>query len=94
MFVFNNAGYVANYRVDIRDSTEIAAIMNQVLDEFNVTGIRLYCDNLFVSVNMLRWCRENGINLAGTTRRNFGFPAVLQFDGIGVSSHKHVGRFG
>ena len=74
------AGYVANFRVDLRDGTPIAAMMRQVLDEFNVPGVCVYADNLFVSVDMLRWCKENAFNLCGTTRRGFGFPDELQFE--------------
>ena len=54
---FDVADYVANFRVDCRDGTSIAAMMRQVLDEFNLSGIRVYADNLFISVEMLRWCR-------------------------------------
>ena len=55
-------------------------MMKQVLDEYNVPGTCVYADNLFVSVDMLRWCKKQGINLCGTTRTNFGFPAQLSFN--------------
>ena len=53
-----------------------------ILDEFNVKGVEVYADNAFVSVEMLRWCRTKGINLCGTTRRNYGFPDELKFEGM------------
>ena len=75
---------MANFRVDLRDDTPIASQMQQVLDDFNVPGIMVYADNAFVSVAMLCWCKERGINLCGTTRRDYGFPDELQFDGMQV----------
>ena len=84
------AGYVANFQVDCRDGTAINERMRQVLDEFNVPDICVYADNAFVSVDMLRWCKENNINLCGTTRRTFGFPKDLQFDGMQVCVHLHL----
>ena len=83
-------GYVANFKVDLRDKTTIADMMRQVLDGFNVPGIKVFADNLFVSVEMLRWCRTRGINLAGTTRRTYGFPQDLDFAGMEVSCW-HIG---
>ena len=71
-------GYVANLQVDLRDGTTIETMMRRVLEDFNVFGIDVYADNLFVSVAQLRWCKERGINLAGTTRRKYGFPDELQ----------------
>ena len=59
-------------------------MMRQVLLDFNVPGICVYADNAFVSVEQLKWCREHGINLCGTTRRSFGFPEDLIFDGMQV----------
>ena len=80
VFVYSQfAGYVANFRVDCRDKTTVAAMMRQVLDEFNIPGSTVYADNLFVSVEMLRWCNKHGINLCGTTRRSYGFPQELDF---------------
>ena len=76
-FTLYSAGYVANFRVDTRDGSTIAEMMKYVNDEFNVPGIEVYADNLFVSVDMLRWCRANGVNLCGTTRRTFGYPDDL-----------------
>ena len=76
------AGYVANFRVDIRDGTPVAAMMRQVLDEFNCPGIKVYADNLFVTVDMLRWCKEHKINLCGTTRIGRGFPKELSVFGL------------
>ena len=32
----------------------------------------------------MRWCRDNDINLCGTTRHTHGFPTELQFDGMQV----------
>ena len=48
-------------------------MMQQVLDEFNVPGVEIYADNLFVTVDMLKWCSSN-YNLCGTTRQHRGFP--------------------
>ena len=79
---FDVAGYVTNFRVDCRDGTSIAAMMRQVLDEFNLPGVRVYADNMFVSVEMLRWCKSKGINLCGTTRRTFGYPSELDFENL------------
>ena len=81
------AGYVANFQVDLRDGTTIASMMRRVLKDFNVFGIDVYADNLFVSVNQLRWCAANGINLAGTTRRTYGFPAELDCTDMQVCMH-------
>lgn len=64
----------ANFRVDLRDKTTVASMMQQVLDEFNVPGVQIYADNLFVTVDMLRWCNNNYYNLCGTTRQHRGFP--------------------
>ena len=55
-----------------------------MLDDFNVPGIEVYADNAFVSVGMLRWCKERGINLCGTTRRSYGFPPELTFEDMEV----------
>lgn len=77
-------GYVANFRVDVRDGTTISEIMRNVIDEFNVPGIKVYADNLFVTVDMLRWCKKQGVNLCGTTRRGRGFPDELDFKGMEV----------
>ena len=76
---------MANFQVDLRDGTTIATMMRRVLSDFNVDGIEVYADNLFVSVEQLRWCAEHGINLAGTTRRTYGFPRELVFTGMKVS---------
>ena len=57
-------------------------MMREVLIDFNVPGICIYADNAFVSVDQLRWCRDNKINLCDTTRSTFGFPAELDFDGM------------
>ena len=65
--------------MDLRDKTSNAQMMREVLKEYNVAGTKVYADNAFVSVDQLRWCRENDINLCGTTRRSFGFPDALQF---------------
>ena len=77
-----HAGYVANFRVDLRDGTSIESMMRQVIEEFGVPGINVYADNLFVTVGQLRWCMQRRVNLAGTTRRGRGFPADLDFDGM------------
>ena len=73
---------MANFRVDLRDGTTVALMMKEVLEDFNVEGIDVYADNLFVSVEMLRWCKTRKINLCGTTRRQFGFPDELTFEGL------------
>ena len=78
-------GYVANFQVDLRDGTIIETMMCRVLSDFNVNGIEVYADNLFVSVSQLRWCAEHGINLVGTTRRTFGFPNALSFTDMQVN---------
>ena len=78
------AGYVANFQVDLRNGTSIATMMKDILMEFNVKGIDVYADNLFVSVDQLRWCAEHDINLAGTTRRTYGFPADVSCDEMEV----------
>ena len=58
--------------------------MQDVLTGFNVPGIDVYADNLFVTVDMLRWCRERKINLAGTTRRGRGYPTELTAEGLQI----------
>ena len=73
---------MATFRVDLRDGTTIAAMMRQVLEDFDVPGINVYADNLFVTVDMLRWCKQRQINLAGTTRRGRGYPDDLNFAGM------------
>ena len=75
---------MANFQVDLRNGTTIESMMRNVLTGFNVEGIEVYADNLFVSVAQLRWCAEHKINLAGTTRRTFGFPAELVFGDMQV----------
>ena len=80
------AGYCCSFRVDLRDGTSVSDMMREVLIDFNVPGICIYADNAFVSVDQLRWCRDNKINLCGTTRSTFGFPAELDFDGMEVWS--------
>lgn len=77
-------GYVANFRVDLRNGTSTEAMMREVLDDYNVPGTEVFADNLFVSVAMLRWCKEHHYNLAGTTRRSYGFPKELVFDDLAV----------
>ena len=58
-------------------------MMQEVIAGFNVSGINVYADNLFVTVDQLRWCKDHHqVNLAGTTRRGRGFPADLTFDGM------------
>ena len=44
---------------------------------FKTHGYRVWADNAFVSVNQLKWCRDNGINFAGTSRTTYGFPKEL-----------------
>ena len=80
LFLCTIAGYVANFTVDLRNGTPIADMMKRVVDEFNVPGIKIYADNLFVSIDMLRWCKDNHYNLCGTTRRGFEYPDELVFD--------------
>ena len=75
---------MANFRVDLRDDTPIGARMQQILEDYNVPGTEVYADNAFVSVAMLRWCKERQINLCGTTRRDYGFPDELTFDDMEV----------
>ena len=77
-----HAGYVANFKVDLRDGTTVSTMMREVLEDFNVEGIDVYADNLFVSVDMLRWCKTRNINLCGTTRRQYDYPADLTFEGM------------
>ena len=89
---FPVVGYVANFRVDLRDGTTIASMMSQVLEGYNVPGTNVFADNAFVSVEMLRWCRDNGINLCGTTRVQYGFPQDLRhcFDQMRVCIMHHL----
>ena len=59
-------------------------MIRYVIDQFNVPGIMVYADNAFVSVEMCRWCRMNGVNLCGTTRRGRGFPDDLTYSNLAV----------
>ena len=59
-------------------------MMKQVISEYNVPGCNIYADNLFISVEMLRWCKERQVNLCGTTRRGKGYPDDLVFKGMEV----------
>ena len=52
-------------------------MMKEVIGDLNVAGSKIFADNLFVSVEMFRWCKVNNVNLCGTTRRSWGFPKVL-----------------
>ena len=51
-------------------------MMKSVLEPFKNKGYTVWGDNTFVSVTMLRVCKEWGIKFAGTTRTIFGFPEV------------------
>ena len=44
---------------------------------FAGNGHIVWADNAFVSVSMLKWCKEQKINFAGTTRTTYGFPKAL-----------------
>ena len=73
----SKTAYTANFRVDLRDGASNEDMMKSVLQPFKDKGYTVWGDNAFVSVKMLRVCREWGINFAGTTRTTFGFPAEL-----------------
>ena len=51
--------------------------MAEIFAPFKDKGYTIWGDNAFVSVEMLRRCKEWGINFAGTTRTTFGFPQSL-----------------
>ena len=63
--------------------------MAETFAPFADKGYRIRGDNVFVSVSMLRKCRQLKINFAGTTRTTFGFLSelidenLMVFDGSG-----------
>ena len=73
----SKTGYTNNFRVDLRDQTQIETMFMSVLTPFEGKGYTIWGDNAFTTVNMLRTCKERGINCAGTTRTTYGFPRSL-----------------
>ena len=73
----SKTSYTANFRVDLRDGASKEDQMSSVIAPFKDKGYTVWGDNAFVSVKMLRVCKEWGINFAGTTRTTFGFPKQL-----------------
>ena len=78
----SKTGYTNNFRVDLRDGTSIEAIFCSVLTPFENKGYTVWGDNAFTTVNMLRYCKDRGINFAGTTRTTYGFPSTLVDDSL------------
>ena len=78
----SKTGYCQNFRTDLRDGTSIETMAKGVLQPFTNKGYTVWADNAFVSVSMLKWCREEGINFAGTTRTTYGFPKSLVVDNL------------
>ena len=70
-------GYTCNFSVDLRDGCSIEDMMAETFMPFKDKGYTIWGDNAFVSVSMLRRCKEWGINFSGTTRTTFGFPSDL-----------------
>ena len=73
----SKSGYTQNFRVDLRDGTTTATMLRGCCNPFNKLGYTIWGDNAFVSVEMLKYFRENGTNFAGTTRTTYGFPQSL-----------------
>ena len=73
----SKTGYTNNFRVDIRDHTTVEVMFQSVLQPFEGKGYTCWGDNAFTTVNMLRECKQRGINFAGTTRTTYGFPKTL-----------------
>lgn len=73
----SKTGYTSNFRVDLRDGASNEDIMASIIRPLRGHGYTVWGDNAFVSVAMLRQCKEWKINFAGTTRTTFGFPRVL-----------------
>ena len=73
----SKSGYTMNFRVDLRDGSSNEDMMSSVLSPLQGKGYTVWGDNAFVSVAMLRKCKEWKLNFAGTTRTTFGFPRAL-----------------
>ena len=73
----SKTAYTNNFRVDLRDGVSIEDMMAETFAPFVDKGYCMWGDNAFVSVSMLRKCRQWKINFAGTTRTTFGFPSEL-----------------
>ena len=64
----------------------------EVFAPFKTYGYRVWADNAFVSVNQLKWCKDNGINFAGTSRTTYGFPKELVDDKASKATGKWTWR--
>ena len=73
----SKTGYTNNFRCDLRDQTPVETMFQSVLTPFEGKGYTVWGDNAFTTVNMLRMCKDRGINFAGTTRTTYGFPRSL-----------------
>ena len=73
----SKTGYCKNFRTDLRDGTTIETMAKGVLSVIAGKGFTCWADNAFVSVAMCKWCKEQKINFAGTTRTTYGFPKSL-----------------
>ena len=73
----SKTGYCNNFRCDLRDQTPVETMFQSVLTCFEGKGYTVWGDNAFTTVNMLRLCKDRGINFAGTTRTTYGFPRSL-----------------
>ena len=73
----SRTGHVYNFKVDLRDGTSLETMARAVLSVVANKGYTVWADNAFTSVAMCQWCRDNGINFAGTTRITYGFPSIL-----------------
>ena len=84
----SDSGYTQNFRVDLRDGTSIGTMMKGCLAPFEGLGYNVWGDNAFVSVDMLKYCREKGVNFAGTSRTTFGFPSSLIDEDLSMGEWK------
>jgi hypothetical protein len=84
----SSSGYTQNFRVDLRDGTSVATMLKGCLTPFEKLGYNVWGDNAFVSVAMLRYCREAGINFAGTSRTTYGFPEALIDEDLSMGKWK------
>ena len=84
----STSGYTQNFRVDLRDGTSVGTMLKGCLTPFEGCGYNVWGDNSFVSVAMIKYTREHGINFAGTSRTTFGFPPSLIDENLSMGKWK------
>ena len=84
----SDSGYTQNFRVDLRDGTQNGTMLKSCVAPFEGCGYNVWGDNAFVSVEMLKYFREHGVNFAGTSRTTFGFPESLIDEDLSMGQWK------